>query len=133
MEKRLRTTEKIEVLSLAFIMTGAVVGWTTGFFSVPSFVLGGFVMQFSFWLLRHAVQTAFASQCVEVGYFSRRTRLVGWILAKSCLYLVLLSALFVRYPVDAKSFVVGVPLLLVACVIVGLGSRGETPNGPDSS
>ncbi len=132
MENRLPTIEKIEVLSLALITIGAVVGWAKGFLDVPSFVLGALVMQLNFWLLKHTIRTAFSSHYVERGYFSSRMRLAVWILAKSCLYLVLLTALFVRYPIDAKSFAAGVPLLLVACVIVGLGSRGESPKGSDS-
>ena len=132
MENRLPTIEKIEILSLALITTGAVVGWAEGFLDVPSFVLGALVMQLNFWLLKHTIRTAFSIRYVKRGYFSSRMRLAAWILAKSCLYLVLLTALFVRYPVDAKSFAAGVPLLLVACVIVGLGSRGESAKGSDS-
>jgi len=93
---------------------------------VPSFLLGGGIMQVNFWLLKKVVRTVLAP--AKAGS-SGKARTTLWFSAKGLLFLLLLSALFIRYPIQAGSFVVGVSLLLLACVIVSLsesrtGSRG---------
>ena len=110
-----KTIESIEVLNLALVGAGAVIGWITGIIHVPSFILGGGVMQANFWLLKKVVRAALAP--VD----SRRTiHAALWLIVKGGFYVFLLSAVFVRYPIEAKSFVAGVPLLLIACMIIGL-------------
>jgi len=115
-----KTIERIEVLNLVLVGTGAVIGWITGLIHVPSFVLGGGVMQANFWLLKKVVRCALAP------IDSRsKIRAALWLTVKGGFYLFLLSAVFVRYPIDAKSFVAGVPLLLIACMIIGLGKSKD--------
>lgn len=119
-----KTIERIEVLNLALVGIGAVIGWITGIIHVPSFVLGGGVMQANFWLLKKVVRCALAP--VD----SRSKIRAGlWLTVKGGFYLFLLSAVFVQYPIDAKSFVAGVPLLLIACMIIGL-SRSKDQSDP---
>ena len=118
--------EKIERLNLALIGAGTLAGWGTGWVHVPSFLLGGGIMQVNFWLLKKIVRTVLAP--AKAGN-SSKARAALWFSAKSLLFLLLLSALFIRYPVQPGSFIVGVSLLLLACVIVSLsesrsGSRG---------
>jgi len=111
------TIEKIERLNLVLLGVGALAGWSTGWVHVPSFLLGGGIMQANFWLLKKVVRTVLGRP--EQGS-NGKTRAALWFSAKGVLFLVLLSALFIRYPVQAESFVCGVSLLLVACVIVSL-------------
>ena len=119
-----KTIERIEVLNLALVGIGAVIGWITGIIHVPSFVLGGGVMQANFWLLKKVVRCALAP--VD----SRSKIRAGlWLTVKGGFYVFLLSAVFVQYPIDAKSFVAGVPLLLIACMIIGL-SRSKDQSDP---
>ena len=115
------TIEKIERLNLALVGVGVLAGWGTGWVHVPSFLLGGAIMQTNFWLLKKVVRTVLARPERGGG---GKARAVLWFSAKGALFFLLLSALFVRYPVQAGSFVCGVSLLLLACVIVSLsGSR----------
>jgi len=120
------TIEKIERLNLALIGTGALVGWGTGLVHVPSFLLGGGIMQVNFWLLKKVVRTVLTP---AMAGSSGKTRAALWFSLKGLLFLLLLSALFIRYPVRAGSFTLGVSLLLLTCVIVSLtkpqaGTRG---------
>ena len=119
-----KTIESIEVLNLALVGTGAVIGWITGIIHVPSFLLGGGVMQANFWLLKKVVRAALAP-------VDSRSKIHAalWLTVKGGFYLFLLSAVFVQYPIDAKSFVAGVPLLLIACMIIGL-SRSKDQSDP---
>jgi hypothetical protein len=120
------TIEKIERLNLVLIGTGALVGWGTGLVHVPSFLLGGGIMQVNFWLLKKVVRTVLTPAGAGG---SGKARAALWFSLKGLLFLLLLSALFVRYPVRAGSFTLGVSLLLLTCVIVSLtksqaGTRG---------
>jgi hypothetical protein len=111
------TIEKIERLSILLVGLGAAIGWATGYVHVPSLIVGGIVMQANFWLLKKVVRTALSPSANGA---DGRSRTVIWFLAKGLFFLVLLSSLFIRYPVHGQSFAVGVSLLLLACVIVGL-------------
>ena len=111
------TIEKIERLNLALLGAGTLAGWSTGWVHVPSFLLGGGIMQANFWLLKKVVRTVLAYPRAGSG---GKARAALWFSAKGVLFLLLLSALFIRYPVQAVSFASGVSLLLVACVIVSL-------------
>jgi hypothetical protein len=119
-----KTIERIEVLNLVLVGIGAVIGWITGIIHVPSFVLGGGVMQANFWLLKKVVRCALAPVDSR-----RKIHAALWLTVKGGFYLFLLSAVFIRYPIDAKSFVAGVPLLLIACMIIGL-SRPKDQSDP---
>lgn len=120
------TIEKIERLNLALVGVGALAGWGTGWVHVPSFLLGGGIMQTNFWLLKKVVRSVLARPESRGG---GKARAALWFSAKGSFFLLLLSALFVRYPVQAGSFVCGVSLLLLACVIVSLsGSRSINTN-----
>ena len=111
------TIEKIERLNILLVGVSALIGWLTGYVHVPSLIVGGVEMQANFWLLKKVVRTALSPSANEVG---GKSRAVIWFLAKGLFFLVLLSSLFIRYPVHAGSFAVGVSLLLLACMIGGL-------------
>jgi len=115
-----KTIEKIERLNLALIGVGMLAGWGTGWLHVPSFLLGGGIMQLNFWLLKKVVRTVLVPPTDK--WISGKARAALWFSAKGVLFLLLLSALFVRYPVQAGSFACGVSLLLLACVIVTLSN-----------
>ena len=117
------TIEKIERLNIPLVAISALIGWLTGYIHVPSLILGGIVMQANFWLLKKVVRSALSPSASEA---SGKSRAVIWFVLKGLFFLVLLSALFIRYPVHGQSFAVGVSLLLLACVIIGLSvSKNE--------
>lgn len=111
------TIEKIERFNIPLIGVSAFIGWLTGYIHVPSMILGGVVMQANFWLLKKVVRSALSPSTSEAG---GKSRAVIWFVLKGLFFLVLLSALFVRYPVHGESFAFGVSLLLLACVIIGV-------------
>jgi len=110
--------EKIERLNVLLVGAGALIGWAIGFIHAPSFLLGGGIMQANFWLLKKVVRAVLSR--AEEGNEGKKSWAILWFSAKGVLFLVLLSALFTRYPVHAESFAGGVSLLLVSCVIVSL-------------
>jgi hypothetical protein len=110
------TIAKIERLNLILIGAGALAGVVVEGMHVPSFLLGGGIMHVNFWLLKKVVQVVAQPQEGKSG----KGRAALWFTAKGVLFLLLSSALFIRYPVHAESFTVGVSLLLLACVIVSL-------------
>jgi hypothetical protein len=120
------TIEKIERLNLVLLGIGTLVGWLTALMHVPSFLLGGVIMQVNFWLLKKVVRTVLTTP--QAGS-NGKARAVLWFLAKGLFFLLLLSALFIRYPVQAGSFIVGVSLLLLACVIVTLSNSRTDSRG----
>jgi hypothetical protein len=123
-----KTIEKIERLNLTLIGAGTLVGWSMGLVHVPSFLLGGGVMHANFWLLKKTVRVVLSRSEGKTG---GKARAALWFLAKGAVFVLLLSALFIRYPVQAGSFTLGVSLLLLACVIVSLPGlwtdRTDTP------
>jgi hypothetical protein len=116
----------IEKLNLVLLGIGAILGWISALFHVPSFLLGGVFMQANFWLLKKIVRVLFAQ-------FSGTERGKGfgvvWIVAKGVLFLLLLSGLFLHYPIQPVSFTFGVSLLLVTCMIVTLATSLRKPPG----
>ncbi len=111
------TIEKIERLNILLIGLGAGISWATEYVHVPSLIVGGVVMQVNFWLLKKVVRTALSPSAHDGG---GKSRAPIWFVAKGLLFLALLSALFIRYPIHGQSFAIGVSLLLLACMIVGL-------------
>ena len=101
----MRTTiEKIERLNIPLVGISALIGWLTGYIHAPSLIAGGVVMQANFWLLKKVVRTALSSSAGTAG---GKSRAAIWFLAKGLFFLVLLSSLFIRYPVHGESFAVG--------------------------
>lgn len=118
------TIEKIERLNLVLVGLGAGLSWLLGYGHGLSLLLGGIVMHGNFWLLKKLVRSLLSASSPGG---PRRSRAAVWFVAKSLLFLGLLSAVLLRYPVHGQSFAVGVSLLLLACVIVGLSEpRTET-------
>ena len=123
-----KTIEKIERLNLVLIGAGAFVGGMTGLLHVPSFLFGAGVMHINFWLLKKLVRSVFSKSQVLPG---TKVQAALWFSAKAVLFLLLLSAVFFRYPIQAKSFAAGVPLLLIACVLISLfGPKSEEDPPP---
>lgn len=119
----------IEALNVVLVGAGAGLGWLSGLVHVPSFILGGAVMHVNFWLLKRVVRSLFGvSTDPAATGGGQRLRTAAWLAAKLGFFFLLLSAVIVRYPVEAKSFAAGVPLLLIACVITSL-LRAAEPSG----
>jgi len=119
------TIDKIERLNIVLLGIGTLLGWLTALVHVPSFLLGGVIMLVNFWLLKKVVRTALTPP--QAGS-SGKARVALWFSVKGLFFLLLLSALFIRYPIQAESFIVGVSLLLLTCVIVTL-SNSQTGSG----
>ena len=119
-----RTIAKIEQLNLALIGVGILLGWGLNLVHVPSFLVGGLIMQINFWLLKKIVSLLLFR--TGEGQHKRRGA-IFLVIAKGMILLLLLSALFIRYPIEPLSFMVGVSLLVVTCMIVSLF---DSWNGP---
>ena len=124
----------IEALNVVLVGAGAGLGWLSGLVHVPSFILGGAVMHVNFWLLKRVVRSLFANSTDSAATGGgQRLRTAAWLAAKLGFFFLLLSAVIVRYPVEAKSFAAGVPLLLIACVITSLRRAAEPPGEADGT
>ena len=126
-----RTIEKIERLHLLLLIPGVMLVGVTGWLHAPSFLAGGAVMQLNFWLLKRLVR----SLIIPTGLQNKKGRRRAAVLfcGKVLLSLLLISGLAWRYPMQAWSFMAGVSLLLVTCMIVTLlesptGARVEDNN-----
>ena len=119
-----RTIAKIEQLNLAFIGVGTLLGWGLNLVHVPSFLAGGLIMQINFWLLKKIVSLLL----FRTGEGQHKRRGAAFlVIAKGMIFLLLLGALFIRYPIEPLSFIAGVSLLVVTCMIVSLF---DSWNGP---
>lgn len=94
-----------------------------------SFLAGGLVMQANFWLWKRIAGVLLFQAQMGTG---EKNWAIFWVLVKGVLFLFLISVLFLRYPIRADSFLVGVSLLLVTCMIVTLTGAG-TRISPASS
>jgi len=113
------TIEKIERLNLVFLGTSTLVIAGTEWLHLPSFLLAGGVMQLNFWLLKRIVRALLVP--LSSPQPSRgKTGTMVLVFGKGLLFLVLLSGLFLRYPIQPLSFLCGVSLLMLTCVIVTL-------------
>jgi hypothetical protein len=118
------TIEKIERLNLLLLIPGAILVGVTGWLHAPSFLAGGAVMQLNFWLLKRLVRSLIVPTVLQDKKGRRRAAVL--FSGKVLLSLLLLSGLVWRYPMQAWSFMAGVSLLLVTCMIVTLL---ESPTG----
>jgi hypothetical protein len=112
---------KIERLNLLLLGVGALIGWSVEIIHAASFLTGGFVMQANFWLWKRIAR--FLLFQAQMGNGEKRWA-IFWVLVKGLLFLFLISALFMRYPIRPGSFLLGVSLLLVTCMIVTLSGAG---------
>jgi len=123
-----KTIEKIERISFALLAIGTCVGWAGALVHVPSFLAGGIIMQVNFWLLKKIVSLLL----FRTGEGQQGRRGAAFlVVVKGLIFLLLLSALFIRYPIEPLSFMAGVSLLVLTCMIVSLldsrsGSRVAT-------
>ena len=78
-------------------------------------------MQANFWLWKRIV--GFLLFRAQMGNGEKRWAVL-WVSLKGLLFLFLISALFMRYPIQPGSFLLGVSLLLVTCMIVTLSGVG---------
>jgi hypothetical protein len=93
-----------------------------------SVLLGGALMGANFWLLR-VITGALCRGASDPEKRGRALVALVSVLVKFALFLTLLAGLFVRAPIDAKSFACGVTLLLVACVIEAVAADGVGRKG----
>lgn len=112
---------KIERLNLLLLGVGALVGWSLDMLHAASFLVGGLVMQANFWLWKRIAGVLLFQAQMGTG---EKNWAIFWVLVKGVLFLLLMSALFLRYPIRAGSFLLGVSLLLVTCMIVTLTGAG---------
>lgn len=123
--------EKIERVNLILVGICTILVGLTGWLHAPSFLLGGSVMQLNFWLLKRIVRTLIVPSTLAEKRGTLRAVVV--FVGKVLLSLLLLGGLLLHYPVttwlDAWSFLAGVSLLLVTCMIVTLS---ESPTGPQA-
>jgi hypothetical protein len=111
------TIKTIEKLNLLLLGLGTVLSWGFDIGHALSFLIGGVVMQLNFWLLKKVVGSLlFRTEDPRQG--KRRAAL--WFVMKGIFFLILLSGLFIHYPIQPVSFTVGVSLLLMTCMIVSL-------------
>jgi hypothetical protein len=82
-------------------------------------------MQINFWLLKKIVRALIVPSSVQEKKGRRRAGLLFF--GKIVFSLLLLGGLLFQYPVQAWSFMGGVSLLLLTCMIVTLL---ESPTGP---
>lgn len=115
------TITKIERLNLLLLGVCALIGWNLALLHAPSFLTGGLVMQANFWLWKRIAR--FLLFQAQMGNGEKGWAIL-WVLVKGLLFLFLVSALFIRYPIQPGSFLLGVSLLLVTCMIVTLSGAG---------
>jgi len=75
-------------------------------------------MQLNFWLLKRIVRMLVVPATVQEKRGRRRALVI--FLAKVLLFIMLLSGLFLQYPIQPLGFLGGVSLLLITCMIVTL-------------
>jgi len=119
------TIEKIERLNLVLLAACSILAGVSGWLHAPSFLLGGGVMQLNFWLLKKIVRMLVVPSAVREKRGRRRAVVI--FLGKVLLFIALLSGLFLQYPVQAWSFMGGVSLLLISCMIVTLFESSAAP------
>ena len=124
------TITKIERLNLLLLGVSALIGWSLELLHASSFLTGGLVMQANFWLWKRIA--GFLLFQAQMGNGEKRWAVL-WVSLKGLLFLCLVSALFMRYPIQPGSFLLGVSLLLVTCMIVtfsgaGTGTEHTVPN-----
>jgi hypothetical protein len=112
---------KIERLNLILLGVCALIGGSLELLHAASFLTGGIVMQANFWLWKRIAR--FLLFQAQIGNGEKGWAIL-WVLVKGLLFLFLVSALFIRYPIQPGSFLVGVSLLLVTCMIVTLSGAG---------
>ena len=122
-----RSIERIERLNLVFVGVGAILGWVTGLLHAPSVILGGAVMGANFWLLKKLLRSLLSRPGEKA-----TARAALWLTGQAAFFLLLLSALFFRFPIQGGRFTVGVSLLLLACVI-GVLSKSSTEDQAQSA
>jgi len=102
---------------------GALIGLRLELLHAPSFLIGGLIMQANFWLWKKIARLLLFR--AQIGDREKRWAIL-WVLVKGLLFLFLLSALFLHYPIQPGSFLLGVSLLLVTCMIVTLSGAGTS-------
>ncbi len=115
-----KAIERIEKLHILLVLASAALGGALGLLHPPSLILGGIAMGLNFWLLKKVVRKVVSLSREGQG----KIRAWIWILGKTFFSFSFLGALLFYFPIQGGSFLFGVSLLLVACVIIGL-SRSD--------
>ena len=119
---------RIAKIHVALVAGGCAVAYATRWMEPASLLLGGAVMGANLWLLR-VIGRAMAASAADTGGQGRLALALGAMILKFGLFLGLIAILFWRLPIEARSFTVGVTLLLVACVLevaqgAAIGAKG---------
>lgn len=107
---------RVAKIHVALVAGGGVVAYATRWMEPASLLLGGAVMGANLWLLR-VIASALGAAAADPERQGRLGVALGAMLVKFGLFLGLIAVLFWRLPIEAKSFTVGVTMLLVACVL----------------
>jgi hypothetical protein len=107
---------RIAKIHVALVSAAGVVAYATRWMDPASLVLGGAVMGANVWLMRVIARTLGAA-AADPGRQWQLGLALGAMLLKFGLFLGLLAVLLWRFPIEGKSFTVGVTLLLVDCVL----------------
>jgi len=121
----LRRVATIHVATLV-ALSGAA--YATAWADPGSVLLGGVVMGVNLWLLK-VIASALVPSATEAQASSKTAFAVLAVLLKFGLFVGLLAMLFLRLPIDAMGFAVGVTCLLFACVAAALSGGAGTAKG----
>lgn len=116
---------RVAKIHVALVAGAGAVAYATRWMEPASLLLGGAVMGANLWLLRVIARAMTGSAAEPAGQGRLALAMVAMLL-KFGLFLGLIALLFWRLPIEAKSFTVGVTLLLVACVLEVSQAKGAS-------
>ncbi len=119
--------EHIERVHFGLIAAAAAAAWSTGWMGPGSVALGGGVMAANLWLLKQIARRLLTPETAA----ERPGVVLLLVLAKFSIFIGLLGLLFWKVPLDPMAFAAGATLLMVACVVVALGTQNGTAPEPE--
>ncbi len=119
--------EQIERVHFGLIAVATAGAWLTGWMGPGSVALGGGVMAGNLWLLKQISRRLLTPKTAA----ARPGVVLLLVLAKFSIFLGLLGLLFWQVPLDPMAFAAGATLLMVACVVVALGSQNSATPEPE--
>ncbi len=117
---------RIGQFHVGLVGLAALIAFATRWLDAGSVIAGGVVMGVNFWLLR-----LIAGALLSGGEHRRVALGIAAMILKFGLFIGLLAVLFWRLPIEGMSFVCGVTMLLLACLLelarseLGAGKGGR--------
>lgn len=118
---------RVGKIHVALLAVAVAMALATRWLHAGSVLLGGVVMGLDLWLLR-IIAGLLGVAAADPSRQGRSGLALGAVLLKFGLLLGLIAALLSYLPVDGVSFVVGITLLLVACVVEAVNA-GKAAKG----